>query len=399
MNERSVTGARVLVVDDELAAQRLLVRILTKIGHRAEAVSDIATAVTLLEREQFDLVMTDLDMPGGSGFELIDSLASRSPEVATILVTGRGDTQVASLALMSGAYGYLSKPFRQEEVHITVLNALRRRELELANLRQRALLEETVRERTADLAASLAALQVAQEELEEKASQLQELDVLKSRFIQIISHELRTPLTVIKGGVQTVLRAGADADPAFRAQLLQSTEKAADELGDMINKILMVATIRHGGFETEPVPLSLDKLVRQVCEAASSRAQGRITVGGTEAKALGDPGLVEQVVRDLVDNALVHTKGSIVVSTWGLGDQAVVSVKDEGPPPPEGLLLRLFHEPFVQGDSSTTREVGGMGLSLYLAKQIIEASRGELRVETTEAGSTFSITLPTRPGS
>ena len=394
---RSVKSARILVVDDEPAAQRLLSRILTKIGHRPDAVSDIVSAVRLLEGEPFDLVMTDLDMPGGSGFELIDSLASRSPQIATILVTGRGSTQVASQALMSGAYGYLSKPFMQEEVHITVLNALRRRELELANLQQRALLEETVRERTSDLAASLAALQVAQEELEEKASQLQELDVLKSRFIQVISHELRTPLTVIKGGVQTVLRAGADSDPAFRAQLLQSTEKAADELGHMINKILTVATIRHGGFETEPAPLWLDKLVRQVCDAASTRARGRITVRATEARALGDPRLVEQVVRDLVHNALVHTKGSVVVSAWELGDQAVVSVKDEGPAPSQSLLERLFDEPFVQADSSTTREVGGMGLSLYLAKQVIEASGGTLGVETSEDGSTFSIALPTRP--
>lgn len=394
MTDTPATGARILVVDDELAAQRLLVRILVKGGHRAEAVSDMRTAVTVLARERFDLVMTDLDMPGGSGIDLIDSLASRSPEVATILVTGGGSTQVASQALMSGAYGYLSKPFMQDEVHITVLNALRRRELELANLRQREQLQETVRERTADLASSLAALQIAQEELEEKAQQLQELDVLKSRFIQVISHELRTPLTVIKGGVQTVLRAGADADPGFRVQLLHSTEKAVDELGYMINKILTVATIRHGGFETEPETLFLDKLVREVCEGSSARAGGRLTLRATEARALGDPRLVEQVVRDLVENALAHTKGLVVVSTWQLGDEAVIAVKDEGPAPDKELLRRLFEEPFVQGDSSTTRAVGGIGLSLYLAKHIVEASGGTLRAETSEAGSTFTITLP-----
>ena len=380
-------GARILVVDDDPAARRLLVRILDKGGHYAEAAADIASASALLEKAHFDLVMTDLDMPGGSGFELIESLAGRSPMIATILATGRGSTQVASDALMSGAYGYLSKPFMQDEVHITVLNALRRRELELSNLQQRELLEETVRERTAALAASLAELQVAQEELEE-------LDLLKSRFIQVISHELRTPLTVIKGGLQTVLRAGEDVKPAFRRKLLQSSQKAAEQLGHMINKILTVATLPHAGIEAESQPFRLDELVRDVVEAVPPAVADRLTVTTVEARALGDPVLIGQAARDLIDNALVHTKGAVVVSTWELGGQAVLSVKDEGPSPSDELLRRLFEAPFNQGDSSLTREVGGLGLSLYLAKRIVEASGGNLQVETSETGSTFGIQLP-----
>ena len=388
------TRARILVVDDEPAAQRLLLRILQRSGYEAETAGDVTSALQLLEERPFDLVMTDLDMPGGSGFELIEVLGPRSPHIATVLVTGRGSAQVASHAVMAGAYGYLNKPFQTDEVEITLVNALRRRELELESLRQRDLLQATVRERTAELAASLGELQVARDELEKKAHQLQELDAMKSQFIQVISHELRTPLTIIRGGVQTVLRAGEGADPALREQLLRSVEGQAEELGRMITKILTVATINSGGIGTIHQGFRLDEAAREAVEEVAEGRRGRLAVRMTEAHAFGHRELLTQAIRDLIENAFMHTEGRVVVSTWEAGDEAVVSIADEGPSPSEELLQRLLHEPFVQGDSSTTRKVGGLGLSIYLANRIVEASAGRLSVDTSGPGSTFSIALP-----
>ena len=380
-------------MDDEPAAQRLLVRILERKGHEAKIASDVPSAIALLEDEEFALVMTDLDMPGASGFDLIEVLEPRTPEVATILVTGRGSTEVASTALMSGAYGYLSKPFTADEVEIMVLNALRRRELELESRSHKEQLEDTVRERTSDLIDSLAKLQAAQDELKEKAELLRDLDRMKAQFIQVVSHELRTPLTVIRGGAQTVLRAGESIDPDLRNDLLRSVESNANALGRMINKLLVAATLRRGDVELGSESVDLSELARDAVPTEGP-GRARVLLRTTEALVRGHRELLAEAVRDLVENGLAHTEGRVTISTWQAGDEAVLSVTDEGGGIPDDLLYRLLHEPFVQGDSSTTRSVGGLGLSLYLAKQIAEASGGRLDVSSGPDGSVFSIALP-----
>lgn len=387
-------GPRILVVDDEPAAQRLLVRILDKKGYEAQAVGDVPSAVALLDEEDFALVMTDLDMPGASGFDLIEALSPRTPEVATILVTGRGSTEVASTALMSGAYGYLTKPFMPDEVEISVLNALRRRELELERKTHEQRLEETVRERTSDLARSLEQLQAAQEELKKKADELQELDRMKGQFIQVVSHELRTPLTIIRGGAQTILRAGDALDPKLRDDLLNSVESNANALGRMVNKILTAASLQRGGREFGFATFDLAEVARKAVEEAPDGGAGRLVLQVQEAVGHGHEELIQESARDLVENALIHTQGTVTVSTSLAAGEAVFSVTDEGPGIPDELLARLLNEPFVQGDSSTTRRVGGLGLSLYLARQIAEVSGGRLEARCSPAGSRFSLVLP-----
>lgn len=388
-------NVHILVVDDEPAARRLLTRILEKQGYPTLTAADAGAAMDILDEQEVGLVMTDLDMPGGSGLELIQTLQATRPDIATILVTGRGSTEVASSALMSGAYGYLSKPFLQDEVEITVLNALRRRELELESRRHKEELELRVRERTRDLMESLGQLQAAQDELQQQAQQLLELDRMKAQFIQVVSHELRTPLTVIRGGVQTVLRSGDSLDPALRKQLLDSVEANADGLGRMINKILAASSIRRGTLDAGHERLLLDEVVREVVDALGERDGSRVVLRLDATPAAGHRELIAEALRDLIENGLVHTSGRVRVTTWTLGDEATASVADEGPGIEPDLLERLLEEPFVQGDSSTTRSVGGLGLSLYLARRIAEASAGHLDVESSPSGSTFSLVLPT----
>lgn len=386
----------ILVVDDEPAAQRLMTRILEKRGYRTSAASDVRSAMQILDQADIALVLTDLDMPGGSGLELIEALHAERPDVATILVTGRGNLEVASGAVMSGAYGYLTKPFMQDEIEITVLNALRRRELEIEGRRHQDELERTVRERTRELVDSLAALQTAQDELQRRADQLLELDRMKAQFIQVVSHELRTPLTVIRGGVQTVLRTGDSVDPSLRDQLLRSVESNANALGRMINKLLTANSLGRGLTDTAPDRISLDALATEVVDMLEAPQRNRLLLRLSPAPAYGDPGPLRGALQDLVENAMVHTGGRVTVSTWQAGDEATASVSDEGGGIERELLDRLLDEPFVQGDSSTTRAVGGLGLSLYLARRTAEASGGRFEVRTSSSGSTFSLVLPAR---
>lgn len=387
----------ILVVDDEPAAQRVLSRILQNKGYETAIAADVPAALTLLDEDGFSLVMTDLDMPGRSGLELIEALAPRRPEIATVLVTGRGSTDVASTALAAGAYGYMSKPFHPDEVEITVLNALRRRELELESLGQQQRLESMVRERTTELMESLADLQNAQEELRRQAEQLRDLDRMKAQFIQIVSHELRTPLTVIRGGLQTVLRSGDSIDRSLRDQLLRSAETNAEALARMINKIIMANAIRQEATDVVEESFPLHELAHQVVRELE-RDSDRVVVRATEAPASGQRELIAQAARDLLENALAYSEGQVTISTWQAADEAWLSVSDHGAGIEPELLRRLLEEPFVQGDSSTTRSVGGLGLSLFLARQIAEASGGRLEAKSGRDGSAFSIVLPADHG-
>lgn len=142
----------ILVVDDELPVQRLLVRALERGGY-----SGISTACSadearlLLAQQDFDLILTDIQMPGGSGLDLLRHVRGSGSQTATMMVTGLDDTSVADQALEIGAYGYIIKPFRPSEVLINVNNALRRQQLERDNTEYRERLEDKVKERTAGL--------------------------------------------------------------------------------------------------------------------------------------------------------------------------------------------------------------------------------------------------------
>ena len=158
--------ASILIVDDEPTVQALLTRVLTRGGYENLFVASSADqAREYLQNESFDVVLSDMQMPGGSGIDLIAYLRHTYPDVATLMVTGTDDAKLADQALALGAYGYIIKPFRSTEVLIGVSNALRRRDLELDNKKHRDELEERVKERTADLWDAVLRLERAEQDL------------------------------------------------------------------------------------------------------------------------------------------------------------------------------------------------------------------------------------------
>jgi putative two-component system response regulator len=169
-------GAHLLLVDDEEAARRLLARILEQNGYRCTLAKDVPDA-HLQFQDDIELVITDLDMPGPSGLDLIRQMTADRPDVATLMVTGKGDREVAEMVLESGAYGFLTKPLDPDAVVINVSNALRRRKLEIENRLHREQLEGMVRSRTEklwmtsmELEKALAETRASQEETIRKLS-------------------------------------------------------------------------------------------------------------------------------------------------------------------------------------------------------------------------------------
>jgi putative two-component system response regulator len=166
LHERAVSSGRevVLVVDDDPQMSLLLITVLEERGYECVAAASANEARAWLDRREIALILCDVNMPRESGFVLLREVGRDRPEAATVMVSGVDEPEVAELALSLGASGYLTKPFRRNDLLITVANALRRRELELAERARRELLEEEVARRTEELRRALAELRLAQEE-------------------------------------------------------------------------------------------------------------------------------------------------------------------------------------------------------------------------------------------
>ncbi|MBZ0113081.1 MAG: response regulator [Thermoanaerobaculia bacterium] len=147
----SDTSPRILVADDEPHIRELLARCLENEGYTCSLAPDAKQALQLLEEHDFTLLISDINMPGLTGMELLEVVRERYPDVAVILVTGVDDRKTAIRALQLGAFGYVIKPFDLNELAINVANAFERRRLTLLSQANQERLEEEVRKRTEEI--------------------------------------------------------------------------------------------------------------------------------------------------------------------------------------------------------------------------------------------------------
>ena len=158
-------GERILVVDDEEQIRSLLGRLLQAHGHECAVAGSPSEARRALSAESFALVLSDINMPDESGLDFAQEVLADYPDTAVVMVTGADDRRYAETALAKGAYGYMLKPFKPNELVINVTNALRRRSLEIENREHRSRLEQTVLERTATLRDTITQLETSESEL------------------------------------------------------------------------------------------------------------------------------------------------------------------------------------------------------------------------------------------
>ena len=156
----------ILIVDDEESFRGLLNDILERGGYDDVLMASSSDeALQIMDANSVELVITDMQMRGGSGLKLLAQLQRSAPHVATLMITATDDTALAEEALAVGAYGYFAKPVRHNEVLIGVSNALRRRALELENQGYREHLEGQVKIRTADLWIALQELATSEKDV------------------------------------------------------------------------------------------------------------------------------------------------------------------------------------------------------------------------------------------
>jgi putative two-component system response regulator len=161
----AVPSERVLIVDDEEPIRGLLARLLGAHGYECVTAESAAAGRRVLEEAPVALVLSDVNMPGESGLDFTREVLRVHPDTAVVMVTGMDDRRYAEAAIEVGAYGYVLKPFKPNELIINVGNALRRRSLEIENRAHRELLEQTVLERTSTLRDTIAQLESSESEL------------------------------------------------------------------------------------------------------------------------------------------------------------------------------------------------------------------------------------------
>ena len=230
-----------------------------------------------------------------------------------------------------------------------------------------------------------------------------ELDQMKSDFIANISHELRTPLHSIRGFVKLILD-GKVTETETQREFLVIIDEQSQHLSNLVNSILDIAAMESGDMVFERRPVSMKEIIGKVAVKLQKLAEGKeITFKADLPVALpdieGDSEKLEQVVTNLVDNAIKFSLGGGKVSVAARAENGgiLVQVIDKGIGIPADAIPRLFQK-FSRVVGSMTRAGSGTGLGLYIVKQIVEAHGGQIWVESELGkGSTFSFTLPLSP--
>jgi signal transduction histidine kinase len=315
---------------------------------------------------QFDVCLVDYRLGARNGLELIAEAARQPGDIQFILLTGGDDREVDLNALKSGATDYLVKG--------ALTSALLERAIRYAVERGRTLRALRNATRAAEIA-----------------------NRAKSSFLAAMSHEIRAPMNAILGMADllwdTVL------DPLQREYVARS-RRAGASLLTLINDILDLSKIESGRFELESTDFSLAEVVDRVLEIASPGAVPKnITVQtqivpGTPALLIGDPVRLQQILNNLMSNAVKFTQSGKVLlqiepHADGRPGHIQFCMSDTGIGIPADKLSAIF-EDFAQAEDSTTRRFGGTGLGLGICRRLVEKMNGALTVESVLGrGSTF----------
>ena len=226
---------------------------------------------------------------------------------------------------------------------------------------------------------------------------LREIDRMKSDFVSMASHELRTPLTSILGFVKTLQQPAHGGDAELREEFLGRMERQSDRLLRLVDQLLQAARLQTEGADPKIVSIDFTELVREVGGTVEDR---RIQLIADLPKDLSrlwtDRTMVEYILTNLLGNAAKYSRpgGRVTIGARNSFGNFRFWVQDEGPGIEPDQLGRLF-EPFWQADTSLTREVGGVGLGLYIVKQFTLALRGDVVVESKLGeGTRFTVLLP-----
>ena len=260
------------------------------------------------------------------------------------------------------------------------------------------------------------------QEIKDTNVKLERLEKIKSDFISIVSHELRTPLTSIKNSVDIVLSGKAGELAPNVEKFLSMSKRNISRLSEIINDLLDISKIEAGKMDFNFEPLDINSVIEIVTSSLVNVAKEKDLVLTCHCAAglpqiNGDAKRLEQVLTNLVSNAIKFTPGGKTITITSRlcdaadinknnqfreeleklsGDYLLVSVKDEGIGIAANDIPRAFDK-FAQIENSLSRKVGGTGLGLPIAKQLLEKHNGLIWCESEVGkGSEFIFALPVK---
>lgn len=364
----SQEAIKVLILEDEPGAARLAGLALTwgdAPGFSIHLARTLAEGLERMHETKPDVVLLDLGLPDSAGLATYQQIRSAAPQVPVVLLTSPGEESLCMEAMRMGAQDHVAKG-------------------------------------VAELPFLSRALRYA---IERKRAELHE-ERLKEEFLHNVSHELKTPLTACMNAVALAIEGKAGEMPEGPRRILEIARRSAEHLGDMIDDLLDVTRAETGKLTFEPRRMSVPELLLDVAETGRMNASSKGISLSVEASqdtppVHADPVRVRQVLMNLIDNAIKYTpKGGRILlraSAHAGGREAVeVAVADSGCGIPPAALKDVFERLYqVRGQEGAGGSRRGLGIGLYLCRQIIERLKGRIWVESELGkGSAFLFTLP-----
>ncbi len=232
-------------------------------------------------------------------------------------------------------------------------------------------------------------------------SERRRLEQAKDEFLAVTAHELRTPVTALLGYTNLLVKRAELGDWGDRdLHALRMIETQAQRLTQLVNGLIDVSRVQTGSIELQRVRVELRALIEQ--SAAAARAQAvdhTIVVDASEhpVHVFGDPQRLDQIVTQLIGNALKYSPwgGTVRVGVWA-NDVAHITVTDDGIGIPDQAIPQLFDR-FYRATNVDSDRISGLGIGLYLAKELVAAHGGAISVRSKQGeGTTFEIQLPLR---
>jgi two-component system phosphate regulon sensor histidine kinase PhoR len=235
-------------------------------------------------------------------------------------------------------------------------------------------------------------------------SQIRSLEAVRKEFVANVSHELRTPLSIITGYLETLMEEGGD--PETNVRFLKTMHKHAQRLNILIEDLLSLSQLESRKVSLNFEPVELGECIQRVVERLDTRigevaAKIKINIAESLPRVEADAFRIEQVVYNLIDNALRHGGKlgvNVIVEAHSNGREVVVAVHDDGPGVPLGDQPHLF-ERFYRVHKDRSRDAGGSGLGLSIVKHTVQAHGGTVALKSSPgAGATFTVSLPLKQG-
>ena len=374
---------KILVVDDEISLRMVLIKALEKAGFYCRNAETGEMAIPMIEAESFDLVISDISMPGMDGIELLKKVKYSHPEIDFIIMTGYASDYSYVDIMDAGASDYMIKPFSMNSA-LARINRIAREKNNILNLKK------TNQE-----------LCIAIERANMLARESKEASKAKTFFLASMSHEIRTPLNGIVGYTDMLLDTPLNDE---QKSFLKNARFSCETLLSVVNDILDFSkieagklTLEHIGFDPEVLCFDTIDVVRTKVDESKVELLCSIA-DSVPGQIVGDPHRFRQVLLNLLSNAAKFTKeGTIKVclNSEEIDEnhiKLVISVMDSGIGVVKNELEKIFC-PFVQSEDDITNRYGGTGLGLAISRNIAKKMGGDVWAESKiNKGSTFYFT-------